>query len=291
MATKDIKLNGQAVPIREFQLDSMVSNPSICMIAKRGSGKSWVCRSILKHFRKIPAGVIISPTDKMSSFYGDFFPELFIHYEYTTELIENILRRQALMIQKKKEKKKLGKKVDARAFLLMDDCLGSKGTWAKDKPIMEMFFNGRHYEIMYILTMQFPLGISPELRCNFDYIFLLSEDFFSNQKRLYDHYAGMFPSFKAFRDVFCDLTEDYGCMVISNRGARKDLTDKVFWYKADNDPVDMLGSKQFNLFHDKNFNEEWQVDANGSFNANTYLSTKRDKFKVTKVSVDTKIGK
>ena len=84
---KNINLNGKSLPMREFKLEWMVENPSICMIAKRGSGKSWVCRSILKHFRNIPGGVIISPTDKMSSFYGDFFPELFIHYEYKTELI------------------------------------------------------------------------------------------------------------------------------------------------------------------------------------------------------------
>ena len=84
----------------------------------------------------------------------------------------------------------------------MDDCLGSKHAWAKDKPILEMFYNGRHFQITFILTMQFPLGIGPELRSNFDYVFLLADDFVSNQKRIYDHYAGMFPNFESFRRVF-----------------------------------------------------------------------------------------
>ena len=32
--------------------------------------------------------------------------------------------------------------------------------------------------------MQYAVGIPPEMRSNFDYIFLLAEDFISNRKRL-----------------------------------------------------------------------------------------------------------
>ncbi len=285
MTVKNIKLDGNSMPLREFKLEWMVSNPSICMIAKRGSGKSWVCRSILKKYRNIPGGVVISPTEKMNDFYGEFFPDIYIHYEYKTELIEKILYRQEIIINKAKRKAKLGKKVDPRAFLVMDDCLGSKGTWANDKSIMEMFFNGRHYKVMYILTMQFPLGIKPELRCNFDYIFLLGEDFYSNQKRLYEHYAGMFPSFKAFRDIFMDITDDFGCMVIANRGSRKSVLDKVFWFKSkeEDKDIDHIGSRQFNQFHKNNYNPNWRT--NRTFDAGEFFSNKTSKFKVKKVSV------
>lgn len=256
---KEVKYNGQALPIREFQLKWMVKNPSIVMIAKRGSGKSWVCRAILKHFSFVPGGAIIAPTDRMSCFFGKFYPETYIHYEYSSELIENILFRQTQMIEKAKSKAKEGKKCDPRAILVMDDCLASKGSWANDRPIMEVFYNGRHYYLMYILTMQFPLGIKPELRANFDYIFLLAEDFHTNQKRIYDHYAGMFPTFDSFKSIFLQLTDDYGCMVIVNRGARKDFLDKVFYYKAPNTEVIRMGCKQFNKFHDDNYNKDWRT--------------------------------
>ncbi|CAH6421609.1 VV A32-like packaging ATPase [uncultured virus] len=258
MNSKNVEVDGSTVPIRPFLLDSMVPNPSICMIAKRGSGKSWVVRSLLKHFKHIPGGIIIAPTDKMSAFYGKFFPDLFIHYEYNSNIIERLLGRQDKIIEKCKMKLKEGKKVDPRAFLVMDDCLSSKGNWMRDQPIMEIFMNGRHYYIMYVLTMQFPLGITPELRCNFDYIFLLGEDFISNQKRIFDHYAGMFPDFPSFKQVFTDLTNDYGCMVISNRGARKNFFDKIFWYKADDGKIGSMGSKQFNDFNQNNYNKEWK---------------------------------
>jgi len=292
MAVKNIKLDGRSVPLREFDLKNMVENPSIVMIAKRGSGKSWVCRSILKYFKDIPGGVIISPTDRMSSFYGEFFPELFIHYEYSAELIESILYRQRNMIYKQKEKAKLGKKIDPRAVLVMDDCLSTKGTWANEQSFSELLFNGRHYKIMYILTMQFALGVRPELRSNFDCVFLLANDFYSDQKRIYDHYAGIFPTFKAFRDVFMEVTNDYGSMVIVNRGANKDFLDKVFWYKAINDPIDKMGSKQFNIFHEQNYNHDWNNPAiQKQFNAADYFSNKRNKFQVNKIGVNTTITK
>ena len=116
--------------------------------------------------------------------------------------------------------------------IVLEDCLSSKGTWMKDPELLELFHNSRHYHITLITAMQFPLGIPPDIRCNFDYIFLLAEDFYSNQKRLYDHYAGMFPSFALFREVFLQLTENYGSMVIVNRGVSHTLLDKIFQFKA-----------------------------------------------------------
>jgi hypothetical protein len=142
----------------------------------------------------------------------------------------------------------------------MDDCLGDKKSWVRDAPILELLFNGRHYQIMYILTMQFPLGITPELRSNFDYIFLLKEDFISNQKKLFDHYAGMFPNFNSFRQVFTELTADFGCMVIDNRRKASNPLERLFWYKAPDlsGQNKMMGGKQFRKFHEYNYDKDWR---------------------------------
>ena len=291
MTIKDVNLSGaEKLPINEFKLESMCPNPSIIMIAKRGSGKSVVCRAILNHFKDIPVGLIIAPTDRMNCFYGNFFPDSYIHYGYRSDIIEKLLYRQDVMIEKRKRKMDVGKKIDSRAFIVMDDCLSKKGTWMKDQPITELLFNGRHYEIMYILTMQYPLGITPELRGNFDYIFLLAEDFVSNLKRIYDHYAGMFPDFNSFRQAFGQLTEDFGCMVISNRGARRSFLEKVFWYRAPYVEYDdaKLGCSQFRKFHENNYDANWRTRSK-MFDINEYCNKKKkDKgsLKIEKVGLD-----
>lgn len=262
--TGEITIQGHELPIKNFKLSDMCINPSIIMIAKRGSGKSWVIRTILKHLNRtgVPGGVIISGSEKVNPFYGDFFPDLYIHYEYKTELIENILYRQELIKNKNKKKKKYNKKIDTRGFLVMDDCLHDAKSWAKDKPIRDIMMNGRHFDLSFLLAMQYPVGIGPELRTNFDYVFLLAEDFVNNQKKLYEYYAGMFPDFNSFRDVFKQMTSDFGCMVLVNRGARADFTDKVFKYKADNEDDTMMGSKQFIKFHKLNYNKRWNSSKN-----------------------------
>lgn len=277
MTIKDVNINGtDKLPINEFKFESMCSNPSIVMIAKRGSGKSVVCKKILDHFNDIPVGLIIAPTDRMSRFYGNFFPDSYIHYNYRSDIIEKLLHRQEIMIDKRKKKREQGITIDSRAFIVMDDCLSTKGTWMRDQPITELLFNGRHYDIMYILTMQHPLGITPELRGNFDYIFLLADDIVSNLKRIYDHYAGMFPDFNSFKQVFSQLTEDYGCMVISNRGARRNFLEKVFWYRADlnEDNKTTIGCRQLHTFHERNYDLTWR-NRNKIFSVDDYFSKRR----------------
>ena len=136
---------------------------------------------------------------------------------------------------------------------------------------------------MFILTMQYSLGISPEFRSNFDYIFLLGEDFKNNQKKLHDHYAGMFQSLKAFIDVFQQITADYGTMVIVNRGAREDFLEKVFWYKAEyNVDISHMGCKQFRLIDKWNFDPLWK-DKKYNLDVEDYMNKKiksRSKIKI-----------
>jgi len=262
MGIKDVDLrNGSSLPIRQFKFEDMVINPAIVMVAKRGSGKSWVVRAIMHHFRKIPVGIVISPTDRMNSFYNNFFPDTYIHYEYKTDLIQKILARQTEFCEKEKKRKEQGKNLDARSYIIMDDCLSSKGTWMRDPPIQELLFNGRHYQIMYILTMQYPLGITPELRSNFDYFFLLKEETVSNQKRIYDHYAGMLPNFNSFVQVFTKLTLDNNCMVIDNRRHVANPLERIFWYKSpDLTGVRVtFGCRQFQMFHKNNYIKDWKL--------------------------------
>lgn len=252
-------MEGGKFELREFDMSSMVINPAIVMIAKRGSGKSWVTRDILYNLHKhknIPCGVVIAPTDRMNPMYKYFFPDLFIHYEIKPELLRKILLRQTTMIEKEKDKKKEGKKIDPSAVLVMDDCLSQAGKWGKDETIKEIMMNGRHYKLTYILTMQTPLGLGPDLRLNFDYIFLLKEDTAVNRKKLYDNYAGMFPTLRIFEKVFSQCTSDFRCMVIDNRKPSDKIEDKVFWYKAQ-DRKFSFGSRKFIDMHRKYYDKDF----------------------------------
>ncbi|AGF85374.1 packaging ATPase [Moumouvirus goulette] len=258
----------------EFRLEKMVIDPSIVMIAKRGSGKSFITRDIIYHYRHIPGGVVIAPTDKMNSFYKYFFPDLYIHYDIKETILTKILERQRKMIQKQKEKKKLGIRIDSSGILIMDDCLARKKSWAKDESIMEILMNGRHYKLTYILTMQTPLGITPDLRLNFDYVFLLKEDSAINLKKLYENYASMFPNIYTFEKAFKKCTEDYKSMVIDNRKPSDSIQEKVFWFKAKERKFS-FGSKRFKEIHKKYYDPQYMMKRSNLLDNALLLGKKR----------------
>jgi len=220
--------------------------PVIVLIGRRDTGKSFLVRDLLFYHQEIPIGTVISGTEEGNGFYSKMVPRLFIHNEYNTAIIENILTRQREVLQKVKDEVEAYKKstIDPRTFVILDDCLYDN-TWARDKMMRLLFMNGRHWKVMLIITMQYPLGVPPTLRTNIDYVFILREPYIANRKRIYENYAGMFPTFESFCQVMDQCTENYECLVINNNSKSNKLEDQVFWYKADFHNDFRLGTKEF----------------------------------------------
>tara|TARA_B100000795_G_scaffold9721_1_gene6842 strand:- start:976 stop:1809 length:834 start_codon:yes stop_codon:yes gene_type:complete len=222
------------------------SGPVIVLIGRRDTGKSFLVKDLLYYHQDIPIGTVISGTEAGNGFYGKLVPKLFIHDEYNSAIIENILKRQKIVMKQiKKDKAAYGKSnIDARAFVILDDCLYDN-SWSREKVMRLLFMNGRHWKIMLIITMQYPLGVPPNLRTNIDYTFILREPYITNRKRIYENYAGMFTTFESFCQVMDQCTENYECLVIANNAKSNKLEDQIFWYKASSHNEFRLGSKEF----------------------------------------------
>jgi hypothetical protein len=220
--------------------------PVVVLIGRRDTGKSFLVRDLLYHQQDIPIGTVISGTEAGNSFYSEHIPKIFIHDEYNTSIIENILKRQKQCMKQVMSEIKMYKKssIDARTFVILDDCLFDN-SWTKDRLMRLLFMNGRHWKVMLVITMQYPLGIPPTLRTNIDYVFILREPYINNRKRIYENYAGMFPTFESFCQVMDQCTENYECLVINNNAKSNKLCDQIFWYKAEHHANFKLGSKEF----------------------------------------------
>jgi hypothetical protein len=235
--------------------------PVVVLIGRRDTGKSFLVRDLLYHHQDIPIGTVISGTEAGNGFFSAHVPKLFIHDEYNTAIIENILKRQKTVLKQIKREMEAYKRtnIDPRAFVILDDCLYD-AKWTKDKMMRLLFMNGRHWKIMLIITMQYPLGIPPNLRTNIDYVFILREPYIANRKRIYENYAGMFPTFESFCQVMDQCTENFECLVINNNSKSNKLQDLIFWYKAQTHSNFRLGSKEFwDLSKDINSDDEDDV--------------------------------
>ena len=234
------------IRLRKFDMKTLKAGSVVVLIGKRETGKSFLVRDILYHNKDMPIGTIISGTEGANSFYSHMVPSIYIYGEYEPQIIDNVIKRQVLV--RKEMKKAVAMRghtnIDPRAFLILDDCLYD-ASWTKDKLMRLLFMNGRHWKIMLIITMQYPLGIPPNLRTNIDYVFILREPYIANRKRIWENYAGMFPTFESFCQVMDQCTENYECLVINNNLKSNKLHDQIFWYKAESHGEFKLGSKEF----------------------------------------------
>ena len=264
-----------SLELKKFNMNMISNDKVVVLIGKRETGKSFLVKDLLFYHKDMPVGTVISGTEGANAFYSKIMPSIFIHGEYRPEIISNVLKRQKKVINTiNKEVEEIGDStIDPRAYLILDDCLYDK-SWVNNKDIRSLFMNGRHYKIMFLITMQYALGIPPNLRTNIDFVFLLRENYMSNRKRLYEQYAGMFPSFDVFCQVMDQCTEDFECLVINNNAKSNKLEDQVFWYKAEPHDDFQLGASEFWQYHSQNYNPDFDNE-DESMNINEMRSSKK----------------
>lgn len=195
--------------LKEFNIDTLPNKKVITIFGKKATGKTNLVLDILRHKEHdITEGSIITTYPDHIYEYKRI-PQRFVQYDKYTN---DILKRNT----------------DTNTFIVLDDCIFDY----KNPDTRDLFLNSRCYNKLSIITMQLPLALPPDLRVNIDYVFLFSHNDISIRKRLYEHYAGLFPSFEVFEQTFDKYTENHGCLVINNRVQSNNIEDIVFWYKA-----------------------------------------------------------
>lgn len=254
------------IQILEFNLNTVTKNPSILIIAKRGSGKSFLSRDLIYHFRNNPGGIVISPTDSLNTFYRYFFPDSFIHYDAKDTILDKIIARQKKIMR--------NTDVDPSAIVVFDDCISSKQMQNSNNKFVKIFTNGQKHCLTTILTAQTPQSVTSNLRTNADYILLLKEDSEHNKGVLWKNYGTMFATYEDFVRTFDECTANYGTMVIDNKKSTSNIQEKVFWFKSKDRTFD-FGSEEFNNLHLRCFNPRFAMNlpapkANLSLKANFF---------------------
>ena len=214
--------------LKKFDITSIRKDSTVVFVGKRRSGKSYTLRELLYNLRDLPAGVIISGTEEASPFFSDFVPSSYIYNKFDEVIPEKILKTQKKKIKRARKRGKDPKK--DKFFFILDDCLYDN-TWQKTEVIRELFMNGRHYNMFFVLTMQYPLGIPPTLRSNIDYSFIYQDYNTENREKLYKSFAGAFGDRHTFYTAM-DSLGDFECIVIDNTVRTRNITDRVFYYKA-----------------------------------------------------------
>ena len=272
--------------LKKFDMKTIPDDSVVLLIGKRNTGKSFLAKNFMYYHKDIPVGCVISGTESANKFYSKMIPHIFIHEEYNPIIIENFVKRQKKITKlKKKEELDLGvgkSNIDNRAFLIFDDLMDEAPRWTKDPNVRKIYISGRHIGILHICVLQYCISIPTTMRFNSDFIFILRENIIANRKRLYDNFAGVFPTFEMFCSVMDSCTENYECLVINNLTKSNRIEDQVFWYKADSHEDFKMGPPEVWKYCEEKYNNE-SSDDDTTMDINKYQKKKGSKLQVKKV--------
>jgi hypothetical protein len=195
-----------------------------------------------------PVAMVMCGSEDSHGYYKKIFPSTFVFNDYDPEQIKSLIYRQ------KQSKLYLE---NPWAILLLDDCTDDPKIF-NSKLQHGIFKKGRHWNLWYILSLQYSMDVKPVIRTNVDGIFILKETILKNRENLWRNYAGVIPDFKLFCALMDNLTDDYCCIYIHNTGLSNNWQDCVFWYKAKPVPKDFrFGCPEYWEFHNDRYNDEY----------------------------------
>ncbi len=228
----------------EFNPDDIKLDGTVVAVGKRRTGKTWVFRNLMYLMKdKFEAGIVISQTDELNHFWRQYVPTKYIHNKYQPEILDAVFKRQKAIINDQnltdaeKEKK-------APFFILLDDVISdSRLKW--DENLCELFVAGRHYKLFTLITTQYAKAITPTLRGNTDYCFMMKCLQQRQLEALWEDF-GSFLTKDAFAQILNAYTENNETLVINTcPDCEVDPLSMMTWWKAIDPGEFKMGSEEY----------------------------------------------
>lgn len=217
--------------INEFDPKTIAPDATILVVGKRHTGKTTLTRDLMYHLKdQIDVCIGMNPTEMGNHNMEFFVPKCFIFHEFNEKKLHHVLEWQRRSVANQKA---------SRVGLIMDDCMaetvGSKSQKKKvmkSEDIIKVFKLGRHMKLFYLNAMQYIKDAPPDIRGNVDLLFVFGTTSTVEREKLWKEYFAMFPSYKAFCQVFEACTQNYECIVLDTRKASHNVSECVMYYKA-----------------------------------------------------------
>jgi hypothetical protein len=218
----------------KFNVVEAQNMSNIVIIGKRATGKTSLVQDLIPYLRcrYIDAITPIKQEYMCVSYSSEC-------NEYNENYVDNFVKRQRIQVDNATSNTEV-----VSSCIIFDDCLLQNSCF-NHNGIKALCMNSRCMKVTTITVMQCVMSLPNSFTANLDYIFIFGEHNLSNRRRLYQTYAYIFPTFKMFCDTLDDITrEPYTCMVINMTKHSNDMTEKVFWYKADPPWQKMMSRKK-----------------------------------------------
>lgn len=203
-----------------FDISKKKYNNRIFVVGTEKRGKTTLIKNILNSLNNTHPTIVVS----QSNDYKGIIPDKYIFK--SSDAFELAFIRQQLIYSKNNEDKNL--------CFVMDDYLTRDHYNNRD--VSEMIFNGICSGITTIFTIHPNEQIAPEVRSQWDYFFIFSNENLDILKKIWEKYIGAslcaygIKKFEDFCKIYKFITEKYGVMVIRSSNYRR--KNKLYYYKS-----------------------------------------------------------
>lgn len=243
------------VTLSRYRPDLMKPDATILFVGPRRTGKSTLVLDILYHLRqKIFAAIAQTPTEETAEELGKVLPWSCVHNDFDPARLGSAVNAMKQLVgTERRLAHKQGREPERRILLvLLDDCMADTKNM-KHKIIQDIFYNGRHYDLLFINVQQYVMDMPSKLRTNIDIIVSTYDSAPDSQERLWKYFfKSAFPSYERFRKVYHAATSNFKAIILDRTIQGVPEHKKIFWYKAQHPaPVYRLGHKSQWIMHCK----------------------------------------
>lgn len=223
------------IAVRKFDPMKMKPDATVLLIGKRGTGKSTLLVDLMYHMhKKLYAGIAMAPTQDSVDMFETFLPPALVYTDFEADAVDKLMKTKRALsrLNKSHARKRSSRTPEKRHIaIILDDCMYDKKTLSH-KAIRDVFMNGRHEDVFFVNLQQYVMDMSPGLRNQIDYIFIMRDMNPENRMKLWRNFFGVVSDFQQFNVLMDNCTENFECLVACNRIQSNNWQDCVFWYKA-----------------------------------------------------------
>lgn len=197
----------------------------VVLFGAPASGKSFLIRDLVYHFRSTANLIVVLTCSKFNSFFQSFIPAQYVHDGFNIEVVEKLL-----VVAKELKKLESGNRI----LLVLDDLQNSLWT----HPTMLMLINvHRHYNIDVIISAQYVKALTPNIRSNATLCFIFKQTDKNAIEGIYDSFNYGMDKTEFIAMLSQVVREPYRVLVVNKLNKDQPFSsfrasERKFMYKA-----------------------------------------------------------
>lgn len=238
---------------KPFDPLTIKDDATMVFFGKRRTGKSFMCRYILWLKQKVYPFVMVFTNTKFNMFWQDYIPDRFVHEGYNPEVLQRLILKQKIIVRKimtgelqQTQRPVRDDQINPFKAVIFDDVISQGETFKRDKTIMSLFTEGRHYRVATFFCTQYAKGVSTVARGNCDLAFIFMQNQIIQMESIAQDFMGMLDKKTAIDVInrYAGGSDGFQCLVIDTSSKSRDPSEVIFTMTAEDPGVFRLGCRE-----------------------------------------------